>query len=311
MGNGWSKYVNESNVACASAGAAECLVLAYNERALFTGKSTFTERPLISAMNSGFCASFETALNTMIPYFGKIVLGAYVPYTVESIYAELEETRITVNSSRFNRFPRLWFEQVIRVINKLIQLPIVNISPTFTGNGQYANYGGPGDPGTDVFLIDAAIENSNTIDSINNTYLHPFGSPFHYTGIGHWDINGGVRADVFSTNFSSAVAITGLIPIRNTTQFLDFYVNAVAIGQFNAGNSGFVEGNQIWKSNIETVISGSGEFALPFPLDGESLSNFPKYPTTQPSGYSRYGTCGYALLFAYSLKSNFEFIAGS
>ena len=122
---GWSDYIDESNVACASRGKAKCLALAYNERAEFAGLSAMSESGLLT----------DSQLDYLIPHFGRIINGSFVAYTVASIYEELGEDRIYFQDKFNSKYSRLWFEQVIRVINKL-NASSINFSVALAGSVQ-------------------------------------------------------------------------------------------------------------------------------------------------------------------------------
>lgn len=142
---GWSDYTTEDNTALTSKfNFMQCLTLAYNERADFAGISQLAEVLHLSANPVNFCQSFDASLDALIPHFGKIVSGAYVAYTVTSIYTELAETRLDSRLSVYKLNPiyyRLWFEQVIKVINKLLVYAVDQLgssAPEIVGRVSYS-----------------------------------------------------------------------------------------------------------------------------------------------------------------------------
>ncbi len=309
---GWKAYVDESNVAGASAGRAECLVKAFNERAIFAGMppaSLITERPLISAMNSNFCSMFDSALNSLIPYYGRIVSGEYVAYTTSSIYTEMTETRIT--TTRQNRFPRLWFEQVIRVINKLLMTNDYSFTPQENFLSTWAGWSAA--PGTSTgATIEQAVDNAISVAGANIATGIVWTTPYQMLHI--------TTLDTFTAPFRATAGSSNKILTLKTTR-TDFFntnkkisvvlyagnLNGENYG-FNGGDAGFTFGYNLIFDKIECVVGTDGTVTGLPPIPGESLTNFPKYPS--PDNDNR--TYGYRGGIQYFLITGvFEFIAGS
>lgn len=317
---GWSDYTTEDKTALTSTyNFMQCLTLAYNERAEFAGISQLAEVKHLVTKPVNFCQSFDGYLDSLIPHFGKIIDGAYVAYTVKSIYEELAETRLDSRLPAYKLNPiyyRLWFEQVIRVINKLIlYFPVINISYNGTVNNPWQNYSASSaQDAVDKCLawyIDGLGPQTPQINSYNNSIKHytAAGGPRNPEQLDNY------YADAISTNVS--VQITVPDKFKNSTEIFSVFINATPpiIGgvaesnrTFNSGTSLLSQGNQCLFGDIEVEIDNNAKFDLPL-IPGEDLDNFPKYPTPIDP-YERF--LGYEIIFtAITIDGNFKFIAGS
>lgn len=83
-----------------------------------------------------FMQYFDNMLDNLIAAFGYIGSGNYIPWTIESIYASIQETRI---DSRTEVLPpeyyRKWYQQVIKILNLLDTRKII-LANNF--NSEYA-----------------------------------------------------------------------------------------------------------------------------------------------------------------------------
>lgn len=307
MGNGWSKYTTEDKTALTSTfNMFHCLELAINERAEFIGNSPLNITNRLDNKPLAFCQFFESVLDTIIPKFGRIIDGAYIAYTKTSIYEELEETRLDSRLPAYKLNPlycHLWFEQIIRVINKLNLFGI----GTYQQGAYYGDeYAGSGSGTTLNSAVDSAISNSiNTggwIDGASGNLRHltyPIGSGSSWS------------ATVLSTVFTACRWKYVPLHMKDLTLNVDVLVRIEKFsnGEFNAGNSGFIEGNQVLFENISvnTYLSEYGYVYFDVSdIPGENISNYPKY--SSESGK----ICGYidnGLFVIY--RGNFKFIAGS
>lgn len=295
MNDGWSKFVNESNVKCASRGKAKCLALAYNERAEFAGLSAISENSLLT----------DSQLDYLIPHFGKIVSGSYVPYTIASLYTELGEERIDTRLAAFkrnNRYHAKWFEQVIRVINRLTVSR--KIYPYVAKNNSIAyecTGGNAVEQDPVIYDIQRCIDRAIIIAQSHANYPANFGYFVHATAVQY----GWGPGIAISTN----TKIKLLSNYRNIIKRTNIYATASPwisppyAHEFN-GNGFFHLGENLLFENIEINIDTDGYFDIP-DISGESNDNFPKYPET--TGV----TFGYQLSGFSVGCSTFKFIAGS
>lgn len=203
-----------------------------------------------------------------------------------------------------NKFNAKWFNQIIKVLNKLSTY--IDWNPVYATSGTIAY-----DPVNSISYptlreaIDASIlrAKSNIIASTNSSLL-----PTHTTNTGL--ASPGYRAWSTSTILNVALK-AGDVQKYSTTQTVTILYGSVKYtntpNQFPAysmGNSGLSVYGGVLFNAINVSINSSGWYNLPA-IAGENSNNFPDNPSFHP------GVIGYGLKFYVLYKSNFKFIAGS
>ena len=282
---GWSDYVNESNVACASRGKAKCLALAYNERAEFAGLSAMSENGLLT----------DYQLDVIIPKFGRIINGSFVAYTLTSIYEELGEERIDTRLAAFrgnNRYSAEWLEQVIRVINKLL-ISYVQL-------------------GKELIQSESSVawKYAESTEIIENPDFST--GDMHFSHHTYYIKDYGILYPSYSTKTICKLwhpVFRNSTKILNISAFVGWRFSDPNI--FNSGTSGFSQGFNLLFENIEVEIDTNGYFRIP-PIPGESLDNFcESEPSPWPENIFN-TSVGYTINnFYMGGVGNFEFVEGS
>lgn len=123
---GWSNYTNTANTALTTAYKfMYSLIAAYNERAIEASLSTLPQVEHLGTINKNFCRYFDDKLDLLIVKF--VNTSSNIPdelqlWTLESIYANLNETRLDSRADSYKLYPlfyRKWYEQIIHVLNAL------------------------------------------------------------------------------------------------------------------------------------------------------------------------------------------------
>lgn len=317
---GWSLYTTETKTAGTPISHMwECLGRAYKERADFAGLYFSHEVTYGTNLSKTNHLWFDGIMDTLIPKFGRMVGGEFVQYTVTSIYVELGETRIDsrVNYKGLPLPNHQWFEQNIRVINKLLFIKFerkVHYLLEYMTGGYY--HGVADDFNTFLSITDAveaAIGRAAYVENSGEQSWSDYKTIFHWTGANkYYDPRIFYFGTAVSSNYSYRIR-----PYNgawaNTTHTLSIYTIVYPPnGGFDGGGL-WVEGENCILSNISVAFDALGWGQLP-PIPGEGSNNFPKYPGNEHGTEYGYVFDRYFYLIEHpgGIESgNFKFIAGS